>query len=87
MTERHSTSVGSHEVGHGSSGNGRHEESPGRSRWLLVAAALLLQFAIGAVYAWSVFGGALEEADSWQLTSVVPASSRSSAAPSTPSAS
>jgi OFA family oxalate/formate antiporter-like MFS transporter len=37
---------------------------------LLVAAALLLQFAIGAVYAWSVFGGALEEADSWQLSKV-----------------
>ena len=45
-------------------------ESPGGFRWLLVGAALLLQFSIGAVYAWSVFGGALEKADSWQLSKV-----------------
>ena len=44
--------------------------SPGASRWLLVAAGLLLQFSIGAVYAWSVFGGALEKAEPWQLSKV-----------------
>ncbi|MFC7726227.1 OFA family MFS transporter [Nocardioides sp. GCM10028917] len=44
--------------------------SPGGFRWLLVAAGLLLQFSIGAVYAWSVFGGALEEAEPWQLSKV-----------------
>jgi OFA family oxalate/formate antiporter-like MFS transporter len=31
---------------------------------------LLLQLAIGGVYAWSVIGGALEKADSWQLSKV-----------------
>jgi MFS transporter, OFA family, oxalate/formate antiporter len=44
--------------------------SPGGFRWLLVAAGLLLQFSIGAVYAWSVFGGALEAAQPWQLSKV-----------------
>lgn len=44
--------------------------SPGGFRWLLVAAGLLLQFSIGAVYAWSVFGGALEKAEPWQLGKV-----------------
>ena len=44
--------------------------SPGGARWLLVAAGLLLQFSIGAVYAWSVFGGALEKAEPWQLSKV-----------------
>jgi MFS transporter, OFA family, oxalate/formate antiporter len=43
------------------------DATPGSFRWVLVGAALLLQFSIGAVYAWSVFGGALEQADSWQL--------------------
>lgn len=48
----------------------RDGQPPGTFRWLLVAGALLLQFSIGAVYAWSVFGGALESADSWQLGKV-----------------
>jgi MFS transporter, OFA family, oxalate/formate antiporter len=51
---------------------GAHEarvsEPPGGFRWLLVAAALLLQFSIGAVYAWSVFSGALEDAEAFQLS-------------------
>lgn len=44
--------------------------TPGGFRWLLVAGGLLLQFSIGAVYAWSVFGGALENAQSWELSKV-----------------
>jgi len=44
--------------------------TPGSSRWLLVAAALLLQFSIGAVYAWSVFSKALKEAPAFKLTTV-----------------
>ncbi|MDM7491052.1 L-lactate MFS transporter [Rhodococcus indonesiensis] len=48
----------------------RDAQPPGSFRWLLVAGGLLLQFSIGAVYAWSVFGGALESADSWQLSTV-----------------
>jgi OFA family oxalate/formate antiporter-like MFS transporter len=44
--------------------------TPGGDRWLLVAAALLLQFSIGAVYAWSVFSKALKEAPAFKLTPV-----------------
>jgi MFS transporter, OFA family, oxalate/formate antiporter len=43
---------------------------PSGNRWLLVAAALLLQFSIGAVYAWSVFSKALKEAPAFELTTV-----------------
>ncbi len=43
---------------------------PSTNRWLLVGAGLLLQFSIGAVYAWSVFAKALQEAEPWQLTKV-----------------
>jgi len=39
-------------------------------RWGLVAAALLLQFSIGAVYAWSVFSKALQNASAFHLTKV-----------------
>jgi OFA family oxalate/formate antiporter-like MFS transporter len=46
------------------------QETPGGFRWLLVAAALLLQFSIGAVYAWSTFSGALEKASAFELTKV-----------------
>lgn len=45
-------------------------KSPGGSRWVLVGAGLLLQFSIGAVYAWSVFAKALQEAEPWQLSKV-----------------
>jgi OFA family oxalate/formate antiporter-like MFS transporter len=48
----------------------RSGSTPGGFRWLLVAGGLLLQFSIGAVYAWSVFGGALENAESWELSKV-----------------
>ena len=44
--------------------------APGGSRWVLVVAALLLQFSIGAVYAWSVFSKALKEASAFELSSV-----------------
>ena len=39
-----------------------------KGRWGLVAAALLLQFSIGAVYAWSVFSTALQDAEPFQLS-------------------
>ena len=45
-------------------------KSPGMNRWLLVAAAMLLQFSIGAVYAWSVFSAALQDAEPFQLSKV-----------------
>ncbi|MCW2637673.1 MAG: transporter [Blastococcus sp.] len=44
--------------------------TPSGNRWLLVAAALLLQFSIGAVYAWSVFSKALKEAPDFKLTAL-----------------
>jgi OFA family oxalate/formate antiporter-like MFS transporter len=43
-------------------------QSPTRGRWGLVAAALLLQFSIGAVYAWSVFAKALQDAEPFALS-------------------
>ncbi|WP_181310381.1 L-lactate MFS transporter [Nocardioides campestrisoli] len=46
------------------------EQPSGSFRWLLVGGGLLLQFSIGAVYAWSVFSGALEDAEPFQLTKV-----------------
>ncbi|MGH3661572.1 MAG: L-lactate MFS transporter [Micromonosporaceae bacterium] len=38
--------------------------NPTRGRWLLAGAAVLLQLALGAVYAWSVFSKALQSEDS-----------------------
>jgi OFA family oxalate/formate antiporter-like MFS transporter len=46
------------------------EQNPTKGRWWLVAAALLLQFSIGAVYAWSVFSKALGSAEPFQLSKV-----------------
>jgi OFA family oxalate/formate antiporter-like MFS transporter len=43
-------------------------DNPTKGRWFLVAAALLLQFSIGAVYAWSVFSKALASAPPFQLS-------------------
>jgi len=50
-----------------------NDVTPDKGRWLLVAAALLLQFSIGAVYAWSVFSSALQDeeaAPDWGLSKV-----------------
>ncbi len=50
----------------GSSGS-----DPTKGRWGLVAAALLLQFSTGAVYAWSVFAKALQaDGNAFELTKV-----------------
>ncbi len=43
---------------------------PTKGRWLLVGAALLLQFSIGAVYAWSVFSAELTKDSSFGLSKV-----------------
>ncbi len=42
----------------------------GAGRWGLVVAALLLQFSIGAVYAWSVFAQALQASPAFHLSKV-----------------
>ena len=42
--------------------------SPTRGRWWIVIAALLLQFSIGAVYAWSFFSSALKKPDAMGLS-------------------
>jgi len=47
---------------------GTPQDGSTRGRWGLVAAALLLQFAIGAVYAWSTFSKALQAAEPFQLS-------------------
>src|SRR3954469_980523 len=52
----------------GADRTGTTGEDPTKGRWFLVAAALLLQFAIGAVYAWSVFSKALQAAPPFQLS-------------------
>jgi len=46
------------------------QDNPTRGRWGLVAAALLLQFSIGGVYAWSVFSKALGTAEPFKLSKV-----------------
>ena len=44
---------------------------PTKGRWGLVAAAMLLQFSIGAVYAWSVFSKALQsDGNAFELSKV-----------------
>jgi OFA family oxalate/formate antiporter-like MFS transporter len=53
--------------------SGNDVAAPDKGRWLLVGAALLLQFSIGAVYAWSVFSSALQDeeaAPDWGLSKV-----------------
>ena len=47
-----------------------HTDNPTRGRWGLVAAALLLQLSLGAVYAWSVFSSALQKAEPFRLSKV-----------------
>lgn len=37
---------------------------PTRGRWLIAGAGVLMQLALGAVYAWSVFSKALQDMDS-----------------------
>jgi OFA family oxalate/formate antiporter-like MFS transporter len=59
-----------HETAAGSAARSSAGDNPTRGRWWLVAAALLLQFSIGAVYAWSVFAKALKEADPFVLSPV-----------------
>ena len=62
----HQSTTSTHPAGDRSTG-------PDKGRWLLVAAALLLQFSIGAVYAWSVFSSALQDeeaAPDWGLSKV-----------------
>jgi MFS transporter, OFA family, oxalate/formate antiporter len=44
---------------------------PTRGRWWIVVAAVLLQLALGAVYAWSVFNGPLQEQFGWSKTEAV----------------
>jgi OFA family oxalate/formate antiporter-like MFS transporter len=57
-----STNNGSAAVGGRGATAGGHD--PTRGRWLLVGAGLLVQLAIGGVYAWSVFSKALQSPDS-----------------------
>ena len=51
-----------------STGTTASSDNPTKGRWGLVVAALLLQLALGAVYAWSVFSSALQKAEPFRLT-------------------
>lgn len=53
----------------GTEGRAGTQSSAG-NRWVLVGAGLLLQFSIGAVYAWSTFAAALQDAGPWELSKV-----------------
>ena len=44
---------------------------PTRGRWGIVVAAVLVQLALGAVYAWSVFNGPLQEQFGWSKSQAV----------------
>jgi OFA family oxalate/formate antiporter-like MFS transporter len=50
------------------SGTSQATDNPTKGRWFIVAAALLLQFSIGAVYAWSIFSKALQAAPAFELS-------------------
>lgn len=44
---------------------------PGNARWAIVGAAVLVQLALGAVYAWSVFNKPLQEQFDWSKAQAV----------------
>src|SRR3712207_1079631 len=44
---------------------------PTRGRWWIVVAAVLVQLALGAVYAWSVFNQPLQEQFGWSKAEAV----------------
>src|SRR4051812_8664097 len=46
-------------------------DNPTRGRWNLVVAAVLVQLALGAVYAWSVFNKPLQDEFGWTKTQAV----------------
>ncbi len=50
------------------SGTSQATDNPTKGRWFIVAAALLLQFSIGAVYAWNIFSKALQAAPAFELS-------------------
>lgn len=47
------------------------DDNPTRGRWNIVLAAILVQLALGAVYAWSVFNGPLQEQFGWSKAEAV----------------
>ncbi len=60
----------SHPVGASTDTSASGDGDPTRGRWLLVGGALLLQFSIGAVYAWSVFSAELTDPAQFGLNKV-----------------
>src|SRR5215213_11877892 len=47
------------------------DRDPTRGRWWIVIAAVLVQLALGAVYAWSVFNKPLQDEFGWSKTEAV----------------
>ena len=50
---------------------GQADRDPTRGRWWIVVAAVLVQLALGAVYAWSVFNGPLQQQFGWSRSEAV----------------
>jgi OFA family oxalate/formate antiporter-like MFS transporter len=48
-------------------------ENVNRNRWLIAAAGVVMQIALGAVYAWSVFRIPLTTTYGWTISEVTPA--------------
>jgi OFA family oxalate/formate antiporter-like MFS transporter len=51
--------------------NSTTDRDPTRGRWWIVVAAVLVQLALGAVYAWSVFNGPLQDQFGWSKAEAV----------------
>ena len=51
--------------------NSATDRDPTRGRWWIVVAAVLVQLALGAVYAWSVFNGPLQDQFGWSKAEAV----------------
>jgi len=47
------------------------QPDPTRGRWWIVVAAVLVQLALGAVYAWSVFNAPLQQQFGWSKSEAV----------------
>jgi OFA family oxalate/formate antiporter-like MFS transporter len=45
-------------------------ERPATNRWLIAVAGVVMQFALGAVYAWSMFRIPLTSAFGWTISQV-----------------
>lgn len=57
-------------MGIGGAASVAEAEGPVPNRWLIAAARVTVQTALGAVYAWSVYRRPVSEAFGWSITEV-----------------